>query len=238
MLVEGPARKVTIFVNEDTRFHHGPLYEAVLEFLQHKKVAGATASRCLAGFGVHQQMHTPKIEARAEHLPIRIEFIETAERVEELLPTLYEMVVDGLIEVQETNIMKIARQDAPKAQGRPAHERKQGPAKLMRVYLGEADYCDGQPLYQAIVNRLRTLDIAGATVYRGVLGYGAKGHTHRESFLHISKDLPVMISVVDSPEKIAEASGIVEEMLGDGLIVLSDVECIRLVRAPVPPHGH
>jgi PII-like signaling protein len=236
MLAKGTAKKVTIYLNEDTRAHHGPLYEAVLRFLLQKGVSGATATRCLAGFGSHHQMHTPKIEALAEHLPIRIEFIETAQRVDQLLPDLYEMVSDGLIEVQETTVVKAASEAEPEAAMRPARERLQGTAKMMRVYLGEADRLDGEPLYDAIVKRLRMMDIAGATVYRGILGYGAKGHTHREHFLHISKDLPIMISIVDAPEKIARAAEVVEGMMEEGLIVLSDVEFVRLVHPKtIPP---
>jgi PII-like signaling protein len=72
--------------------------------------------------------------------------------------------------------------------------------------------------------------IGGATVYRGVLGHGAKGHTRREHFLHISKDLPVMIEVVDAPEKIEKAAPAVEAMMEEGLILLSDADFVRLVR--------
>jgi len=235
MLAKGAAKKVTIYVNEDTRYHHGPLYEAVLTFLLQKGVAGATASRCLAGFGVHHQMHTPKIEVLAEHLPIRIEFIETAERVQLLLPDLYEMVSDGLIEVQDTIIVRTTTPTQPAAEPHPPRERKQGKATMLRVYLGEADRLDGEPLYEAIVKRLHMIDIAGATVYRGILGYGIKGHTHRAGLLHLSKDLPIMISIVDEPEKIAKAAEIVEGMMEDGLIVLSDVEYIRLVQSRPQP---
>jgi uncharacterized protein len=231
MLSKGAAKKVVIYVNEDTRHHQGPLYEAILTFLLHKEVAGATASRSMAGFGAHHQMHTSKIEALAEHFPIRIEFIETPERVDSLLPTLYDMVSDGLIEVQDTTVVKAVQKDRPAAAPSLPHLRKEGPAKMLRVFLGEADHLDGEPLYDAIVKRLRMLDVAGATVYRGILGYGAKGHTHREGFLHISKDLPVMISVVDTPEKIAQAAEIVERMLEDGLIVISGVDMVRLVRS-------
>jgi PII-like signaling protein len=74
------------------------------------------------------------------------------------------------------------------------------------------------------------LEIAGATVYRGILGYGAKGHEHKRSFWHPMRDLPVMISVIDTPSKIAEAAAAIESMLDDGLIVTSDVEMVRLVR--------
>ncbi|HLH43465.1 MAG TPA: DUF190 domain-containing protein [Bryobacteraceae bacterium] len=231
MLSKGPAKKVTIYVNEDTRERFSALYERILTFLLHKGVAGATATRALAGFGAHRTLHTPKIEVLAEHLPIRIEFIEAAEKVEELLPALYDMVTDGLIEVQDTTVVRAATKDkrAP-AQPQP-HHRKAGKAKLMRVFLGEADQLDGEPLYDAIVKRLRLMDVAGATVYRGILGYGAKGHTHKRNILRPSRDLPIMISVVETEEKLSKAAEAVEEMLQDGLIVISDVDIVRLTRS-------
>jgi PII-like signaling protein len=107
----------------------------------------------------------------------------------------------------------------------------------MRLYLGEADQWNGEPLYDAIVKQLRMMDVSGATVYRGILGYGAKGHMHKQGFLHISRDLPVMISVIDSAEKLQEIMDRVESMMADGLIVLSDVEIIRLVHAPPTAEG-
>jgi PII-like signaling protein len=220
---------VVIFLNEDTRHHLTPLHDAVMTFLMHKGVAGATATRAYSGFGGHQTLHTPKIEVLAEHLPIRIEFLETAEKVEEVLPTLYEMVTDGLIEVQDTTVVKLSR-PATEAEPGPPHERQAGPAKSLRVFLGEADKWHGEPLYDAIVKKLRMLEIAGATVYRGILGYGAKGHEHKRSFWHPMRDLPVMISVIDTAPKIAEAAAAIESMLDDGMIVTSDVEMVRLVR--------
>ena len=230
MLTRGPARRVMIFLNEDTRHHMTPLHDAVMTFLMHKGVAGATATRGYSGFGAHQTLHTPKVEVLAEHLPIRIEFVDTAEKVEEVLPTLYEMVTDGLIEVQDTTVVKLARPAGSREPALP-HERHEGPAKLLRVFLGEADQWHGEPLYDAIVQKLRTMEIAGATVMRGVLGYGAKGHQHKRSFFHPMRDLPVMISVIDTAERIAGAAAAIEAMLEDGLIVTSDVEMVRLVRA-------
>ncbi len=230
MLKKGPAKKVTIYVNEDTQYHMQSLYEAVLQFLMHKGVAGATATRAMAGFGAHHVMHTPKIEVLAEHLPIRVEFVETTEKVEELLPTLYDMVADGLIEVQDTAVFKIVTKDR-RLEPRHPHEEKRGQAKLMRIFMGEADRWKGEPLHEAIVNRLRMMDVAGATVYRGILGYGAKGHTHKERFLHRSRDCPVMVAVVDTPDKISAASDAVAEMIEDGLIVTSDVDIIRLIHS-------
>jgi len=229
MLQKGPAKKVTIYVNEDTQHHLAPLYETILTFLLHKGIGGATATRAMAGFGAHQSMHTTKIELLSEHLPVRIEFVETAAKVEEVLPTLYDMVTDGLIEVQDTTVVKQASKDRKKVEPRREHTKKEGKAKLMRIFMGEADRWHNEPLYEAILKRLRMMDIAGGTVYRGILGYGVKGHTHKQSFLHLSHDLPVMIFVVDTEEKIELAAAAVEEMIGDGLIVLSDEYMIRLV---------
>ena len=96
MLQKGTAKKVTIFVNEDTQHHFGSLCDSILTFLLHKGVSGATATRAMAGFGAHQVMHTTKIEVLTEHLPIRIEFIESAGKVDEIMPTLYDMVTDGV----------------------------------------------------------------------------------------------------------------------------------------------
>jgi PII-like signaling protein len=227
MLQKGPARKVTIYLNADTRHHLQPLWSAIFDYLHHKRVAGANVWVPHVGFGSHERVR----RAEAAEVPdpsIRIEFIDTAERVDEVLPTLYEMVTDGIIEVQDTTIVKAIRQDRTHPAKLP-HTRVQSAARMMRVFLGEADRWKDEPLYEAIVKKLRMMDIAGATVYKGVLGYGAKGHTHKAGLLHFSHDLPVMISVIDVEEKIREAADAIESMLTDGLIVFSDVDVIRLV---------
>ncbi len=233
MLPKGPAKKVTIYINEDTRYHAGPLWSAVYDFLQHKRVSGATVLRPIEGFGAHHHTHSLRMEATMEHMPIRIEFVDTAERVEEILPNLYDMVRDGLIEVQDTTIVRdVKEEDAAREPHHHAEQRAE--AKMMRIFLGEDDQWEGQPLYDAIVKRLRMLDIAGATVYRGILGYGEKGRTHKEHLLPLHDDLPIMISVIDSEVKIGTAIGAVSEMLVGGLIVLSDAEIVRVVRS-LPP---
>ena len=112
MLTRGPAKRVTIFLNEETRHHVTPLHDAVMNYLMHEGVAGATATRGYSGFGWHQTLHTPKIEVLAEHLPIKIEFVDTPEKVEEVLPALCEMLTDGMIEVQDTTVVKLARRGA------------------------------------------------------------------------------------------------------------------------------
>jgi PII-like signaling protein len=154
------------------------------------------------------------------------------------MPTLYDMVIDGVIEVQGTQVVKVANKERPSPPKGP-HTETRGTARLMRIYMGESDKWQGEPLYEAIVKRLRLMEIAGATVYRGILGYGAKGHTHKSGRLPFSHDLPVMITVVDSEEKLAKVMNEIESMMQDGIIVLSDVDVIRLVHSrPAPETSH
>jgi len=102
-----------------------------------------------------------------------------------------------------------------------------GKAKLLRIYFGEDDKWKGKPLYRAIVEKCRELDVAGATVYRGVEGYGASTLIRRSHLLSISHDAPVMVSIVDSEEKIRKLIPVLDEMVGEGLIAMSDVEVIK-----------
>lgn len=101
-----------------------------------------------------------------------------------------------------------------------------GPAKMLRIYVGEDDKWEGQPLYEQIVARIKKADLAGATVYRGAMGYGAHQRTHPAGRLGLSRDLPVMISVVDSEDRIKEVLPLLDEMVTEGLVVLSDVDVI------------
>jgi uncharacterized protein len=101
-----------------------------------------------------------------------------------------------------------------------------GQAKMIRIHFGEDDRWEGKPLYQAIVEEARRQDLAGATAYRGIEGYGASSRIHRKQ-LFTSSDLPIMVAIVDTEEKISAFLPTVEKMVSDGLIAISDVDVIR-----------
>lgn len=229
MLPKGSAKKVTIYLNQDTRAHVEPLWSAVLNFLRSRHVAGATLFWADMGFGSHEQFHNPRSEYAGEHRPVRIEFIDTAQRVEELLPTLYDMVTDGLIGVQDITVVKSVSKDRKTPALEPPRKTSTSPAKLVQIYIGEADKCKGEALYEAIVKKLRMMDFSGATIYRGILGYGTKGHTHKAGRFHLSHDLPIMISVVERLERVDELIRTISSMMQEGLIVTSSVELHRIV---------
>ena len=109
MLSPGPAKKITIHLNEDTVASHDFLYSEIFAFLREHGVAGATLIRPAAGFGSHRRTHSAEAGSEeTEHLPVRIEFIESARAAESLLPALCELVTDGLIEAHDTTVLKSA----------------------------------------------------------------------------------------------------------------------------------
>ncbi|MGB8480389.1 MAG: DUF190 domain-containing protein [Acidobacteriaceae bacterium] len=97
----------------------------------------------------------------------------------------------------------------------------------MRIYIGESDRWKDVPLYKALVEAMRANDIAGVTVYRGILGYGAHRRIHKDKPLHLSHDSSIMLSVVDTDEKLRAFLPRVEQMVEEGLVVLSDVDVIK-----------
>ena len=103
----------------------------------------------------------------------------------------------------------------------------EGKAKMLRIHFGEDDKWQGKPLYQAIVEKCRELGLAGATVLRGFAGYGASTLVRRSHLLSLSRDLPVMVSVIDTEENIRKLLPVLDEMVGEGLIAMSNVEVIR-----------
>ena len=102
----------------------------------------------------------------------------------------------------------------------------EGTGQLARIYVGESDRYEGRPLYQAIVERLRKEGIAGATVIRGIEGFGAHAHLHTTRLLRLSEDLPVLIEVVDTEDRIQHVLPLLDEMVNDGLITLEKVQVI------------
>jgi uncharacterized protein len=101
-----------------------------------------------------------------------------------------------------------------------------GPGLLVRIYIGEADSHEGMPLYDAIVRLLRERGIAGATVLRGIEGYGHSSRIHTTRILRLSEDLPVLIEAVDREDRLRAVLPELDALVGDGLITLEPVEIV------------
>ncbi len=114
MLTAGKAVKVSIYLSEGSTHHGVSAYSSILDFLFFRGIAGATVLKGVAGFGADHHMHSANFVEISDHLPLKIEFIETREKVDELLGKLEEMVGSGMIEIQETTIAKPAQASKPK----------------------------------------------------------------------------------------------------------------------------
>src|SRR5438046_6788398 len=100
-------------------------------------------------------------------------------------------------------------------------------AVLLRIFIGESDRYRHQPLYEAIVLKAREMQLAGATVLRGPMGFGKSSHLHTAKILRLSMDLPIVIEIVESEEKVNEFLPVLDEMMGGGLVTLEKVKVIH-----------
>ena len=110
-------------------------------------------------------------------------------------------------------------------------------AVLLRIFIGENDRCEGRPLYEALVLKARQMHLGGATVLRGPMGFGHSSRLHTAKILRLSEDLPLVIELVDSSEKIDGFLDAIEPMMGSGLITLEKVQVIQYGRPGALPEA-
>jgi PII-like signaling protein len=161
------------------------------------------------------------------------------------------MVVEGLVVVSPARVHRYThaseREDAgpsESATGQPSPQRRisgkegtthvkiEGEGKRVTVYVGSADTWGSHNMAIAIVEQCRKLGVAGATVTRGVMGFGKQSVIHKAHFLGLSDDLPEKIEVVDRPEEIDRLLPVLDQMIGGGLIVVEDVHVVRYLHEP------
>jgi PII-like signaling protein len=233
MLNTGPAKKVTVYVMEGQTYHGTACYTAILEYLFFRGISDATVTRGVAGFGTDHKLHTSRLVDLADQMPIKVEFIESQERVQEVLPKLTDMACHGIIEVHDTTVIRPV--SGKKSQPEPPATKLEAKAKMMRILIGEHDKWNGKPMHEALVQALRANDIAGVTVYRGILGYGANRRMHKDSTLNLSHDAPILLTVVDNEQKLRAFLPVLDQMVQQGLVALSDVDIIKYSHAqPLP----
>jgi len=107
-------------------------------------------------------------------------------------------------------------------------------AVLLRIFIGESDRWEHKPLYEAIVLKARELHLAGATVLRGQMGFGKTSHLHTTKILRLSMDLPLIIEIVDSEEKINTFLPTLDQMMGGGLVTLEKVKVLHYRSGATP----
>ena len=226
MVTRGPAKKLSIYVDETDRFGGKPVYEVLLDILYKKKLAGVSVFRGVAGYGTDGVLHTSKILMLSTDMPVKIEAVDSEEMINKVLPDVYQVVEKGLVEVSDTNVVKCCRRAAEeKKEGEKM--KLEGKAKMLRIVISEDDKWEGEPLYEVLVKRFIMQDIEGATVYKAIAGYGPHKRYHKKKTLAAHGELPILITVMDKEENINKILPVLDELVTEGIVVLSDVNVIK-----------
>lgn len=224
-----PALKVSVYICEGESHRGIPLSAAILNFLFYRGIADAVAIRASAGFGAEQKLRSSSSVELSDRLPVVVQFLDAKDKVDALMGKLREMAGQSTIEIQETAMLARTSLSKPEKHT-TAH--LSGDVSVMDIYIGESDRWNGIPLHQALVDAFRSNDVSGVTVARGTLGYGTKKEIHKERAFRLSSDLPIVVSVIERQEKIQELTPLLDQMLGDGLVVIHDATVVAYAHRP------
>jgi hypothetical protein len=247
MSLPGEQVLLRIYLRGGDRTPHVPTYSRIVQAARHEKLAGATVFNGIMGLG-HHGMAEKSAWSLIDHSPVIVEIVESAAKIAAFmrgpLHTILQNGPAGLLTLERAAVMMYRqrgqRSDAPIAIAGAVvplstvpifdeDEPKDDPmltnqtGLLVRVFIGDSDKFENQPLYESIVQTARRLGLAGATVLRGSEGFGANSVVHRASLLEMSSDLPIVIEMVDTEEKIQMLLPHLESMVGDGMITLEHV---------------
>jgi PII-like signaling protein len=243
-MLDGRAERLRIFLGESDQHHHQPVFVEIVHRARSSGMAGATAFHGSTGFGASSHLHIEHRLRLSSDLPIIITIVDDPERIAAFVEDIDELLTDGLVIRQRVHVVRGDGRLGELAQigshtwrqgleERDGHMRLEGSGKRLTIYCGEGDRYSHRSLVTAIVELAREEGLAGATAIRGVEGFGAANHLHTTRILSLSDDLPVVIEIVDRDDRILSILPRIEQMIGDGLVTLEDVE-VSLYRARSP----
>lgn len=236
------------------RFHlsnvvrHGmsPLYEWIVETAHREGLQGATVLKGCYGLGPDGSLLEERTWSVAQELPVIVEVVDEAARIEALLARVEPAFPEGVISLERAHVRlyRAGGRGATPPGGRKVVDTAASGAAagvrtmkvpdkgvLLRIFIGESDREPGsnRPLYEAIVRKAREAHLAGATVLRGPMGFGRHSRVHTAKLLELSTDLPIVIEIIDAEEKIDAFLPTVDELVTEGLVTLEAVRVVRYV---------
>jgi PII-like signaling protein len=228
------------YLQNADRSPHTPTFERIIHAAREEKLAGAVVFRGILGAGYHGIIKN-RPWSFMEHVPIVVEIVDTADKITNFVHgPLDKIMIGGLITLERAAVLMF--RDHPKESNdnlslaaplKPLSTTPQIQAGdhmkinengiLLRVFIGESDKYEHKPLYEAIVQKVREMGLAGATVLRGTEGFGARSVVHTSHLLEMSTDLPLVIEIVDSEDKIKLLLPHLETMVEQGMITMEYV---------------
>ncbi|HMF15634.1 MAG TPA: DUF190 domain-containing protein, partial [Gemmataceae bacterium] len=199
------------------------------------------------GLDVAGQLLQSSSWSLVEHVPVVVELVDSPQAIGGFLSVVEEIVHEGIATLERGHVL-LYRQNREAAHRAEMRLEVPGPVtpfstlpspeefpimklsetgQLLRIFIGESDQWHGEPLYRAIVMKARELGLAGATVLRGPMGFGANSRMHTANLLELSSDLPVVIEIVDSADKVESLLPFLDETVAEGLITIEGVRVLR-----------
>jgi len=241
----GERTLLRIYLQSADRAPHTPTYQRILQAARTEKLAGATVLRGILGTGYHGIIQGSAWSI-TEHVPVIIEIVDSAEKIGKFIRgPLDKIMLGGMLTLERASVMMYRpRSEAEKNAGQPGNLRLASEIKphsttpkiqpgnhmdinengvLLRIFIGESDKFQGKPLHYAIVQKVRELGLAGATVLRGSEGFGANSVVHTINLLAMSTDLPIVLEIVDAEDKIKTLLPHLEPMVKEGMITMEYV---------------
>jgi PII-like signaling protein len=241
-----------------------PAAEMLVARARNQDMAGATVLRGFFGLDVAGRVLECSNWSLVEHVPVIVEIVDEPQAIGRFLSVVEEVVLDGMATLERGHVLlyRHNRNPADRAAMRlavpapitpfstlPSSEefpvmKLSEDGQLLRVFIGEADTWQGEPLYRVIVMKVRELGMAGATVLRGPMGFGANSRVHTTKILELSTDLPIVIEIVDTGDKIQTLLPFLDEVVAEGMITIEAVRVLRYrhnekkVRGDDSSHSH
>jgi len=244
MSILGEQILLRVHLHSADRAPHEPTYQRLIRAARGEGLAGATVLEGLMGFG-HHGLLQKSFWSLAEHLPIIVEFVDSPEKIERFITgSMSRIMIHGTATLERARVMMYRFRDQDRADSPQLSAQLGGlltplstvpkisasqnmnineQGVMLRVFIGDSDYIEKQPLYEAIVLKARELGLAGATVLRGVEGFGAHSVLHTSRLLETSSDLPIVVEIVDTEEKIRLLLPHLEMMVREGMITMEHV---------------
>lgn len=231
-----------IYMHSSDTYHLAPAYERVLQQAEKHKLAGVTVLRGIMGFG-SRGVIKPSAMRLVGDSPVILECVDDGEKLVTFFRDVTEKILHhGFATMERAAVVMYRRGNAPPAQAGlmgqikplstlpevegvlPMHTNFDG--VLLRIFIGESDHYEKKPLHEALLNKARELGLSGATILQGSMGFGAHSVVHSDKILAMSSDLPIVIEMVDSREKIETLLPHLDQMVAGGMITMEDVKVI------------
>jgi PII-like signaling protein len=254
MKLEGEQTLLRVYLRNTDKFGWSSAADSLVERAKSKGLAGATLLRGIYGLDIAGDVLESGRWSFVEHVPEIVEFIDHPQKIGVFLTDVAEIVAEGLATLERAHVL-VYRQNRitattvamrsdlpgpvtplstlPSPEEYPAMKMSEE-GQLLRVFCGESDTWNGQPLYRAIVIKAKELGLAGATVLRGPMGFGANSRVHTAKLLDLSTDLPIVIELVDSADKVQSLLPFLDEVVLEGLITIEAVRVLRYRSAEKP----